>query len=271
MSENLQIIANEVASGFLNGLDSLHNLTREASSENGLSKHEIERVAQLANKEVQIRMYSSKGPKGAFEFDMVVPDDVVSEFNDEFSDPTTEKVASSPFVYKKKFADDEVDYTGNNQFSGDFMLQEKARLELRLEDLQEELCKNAQDLEDSYKLCYGIVKQALLSEDVDGSDIVSFVHQNSPELSKVAQLVTSSCYSDIRDQEALPDSMVIHNDPIPVDKFEGSKSLIKELNTIVNQHSKMEVNDKGRMEIRESIRYVVEGINSNLEGTVDID
>lgn len=271
MTENLQIIANEVASDFLNGLDSLHNLTRNVSSENNLSKHEIERVAQLANKEVQIRMYSSKGPEGAFEFDMVVPEAVINEFNVEFPDPVTEKVASSPFVYKKKFADSEKEYTGNNEFSGDFLIREKAKLEMDLETLEEELSKNAQDMEDSYKSAYKIIKQAILSEDADANEIVSFATQESEELGKIAATIASTCLGDILNQAVLPDSMIIHSDPIPVDKFEGSKSLIKELNTIVRQHDKMEVNDRGRMDIRESIRYVVEGIKSKLDGTIDAD
>ena len=76
---------------------------------------------------------------------------------------------------------------------------------------------------------------------------------------------------DIRDQDKVPDSIKIHTNPIPVDKFEGSNALIKQLNTLVDQHTKYDLNSGSYMEIREGVKYVVEGINSQLRGTLEID
>jgi hypothetical protein len=271
MENSLHLIAGDVAGQFLGGLGSLQDLTREAAESQSLSSNEIERVAQLVNKEVQIRMYAEKGPKGAFEFDMVDPSGIVDSFNTSFADPTTEKVAKDHYEYKKTFADDEETYSGHNQFSGAFLVETKAKLELDLEDMEFEISKTSNSIENGYNEVYGIMKQAVLNEDATIEEVVSFVNQSDTGLTKIAEHIAGNCIKDIIDQSRVPDSMILCKDPIPVDKFEGSQALIKELNTLVQQHSRLEVQDRGAMRMRDTVRYVVEGINSNLKGTINVD
>ena len=272
MTNSLQLIADDVASRFLSGLDSLHNLTRKVSEDRDLSPSEIERVAQLVNKEVQVRMYSERGPEGAFEFDMVSPDSIISDFNSEFEDYATEKQASSAYSPKRVFADAEgEDYTGANQFSGDFLLEQKAKLELDLEEMQDNIRKVANDIEGGYNDVYKIMKHAIVGEDATAEDIVTFVNQESPALSKLAASVAMGVLQDIRDQENLPDSIKVHTNPVPVDKFEGSQALIRHLNTLVKQHEDYERNNGAYFEIREGVKYVVEGINTQLRGNLEFE
>jgi hypothetical protein len=276
MTDRLQLIADDVAADFLAGLDTLHNLTKKVSEDSSLQSYEIERVAQLVNKEVQIRMYSENGPKGAFEFDMVDPSQISIEANSEFEDASTVKRASSTWTYERKFADKEETFSGNNQFSGDFLIESKERLELDLSELEDSINKTSQDIEDGYNKVYSIIKEALLSEDVSAPEIVAYIKQEEPALAKTAAYITCACCNsiagrDIADQAALPDSMLMYSEPIPVDKFQGGRSMVKELNTLVRQHDRMEVQNEGYMKIRESIRYVVEGINSHLRGEIEVD
>ena len=134
-----------------------------------------------------------------------------------------------------------------------------------------ELSKTADSIENSYNTVYGIVKQAVLNEEATVEEVVSFVEQSDPSLTKIAAHIAGNCIKDIIDQSRVPESMILCKDPIPVDKFEGSQALIKELNTLVRQHSKMEVQSKGTMQMRDTVRYVVEGIHSNLRGTINVD
>lgn len=271
MTDNLQLIAGDVTSSFLQGLDSLHNLTKKVSEERELNPSEIERVAQLVNKEVQIRMYSDKGPQGAFEFEMVDPEAVVSEFNTEFADNTTEKHAASPWTHKKSFADNEEDFTGNKQFTGSFLLESKDRLELDLEEMEDMINKTSQDIEDGYNEVYSIMKEAMLSENAEAGEILAFVRQEAPTLDKIAMHIMCQCLDDISGPQGYPESMLVHDAEIPVDKFKGGRSMVKQLNTLVDQHDKMEVHTDGYMQIRDSIKYVVEGINSHLRGEINVD
>jgi hypothetical protein len=271
MTKKLQLIADDVAGQFLSGLDSLQNLTREAAESQSLSPSEIERVAQLVNKETQIRMYAERGPKGGFEFDMVDPSDIISSFNTEFDDPVTIKSAKGPYEHIVKFADKEEEYSGNNQFSGNFLLETKAKLELDIESIEDDISKTAGDIENGYNKVYNIMKQAVVGEEATIHEIISFVDQNDPTLTKIAAHIARDCMGDIAPQIPFPESTIIHSDPIPVDRFEGSKSMVKELNTLIHQHDKMEAQNRGYVQLRESVRYAVEGINTHLRGTMDVD
>ena len=271
MTDNLQLIAGDVTSSFLQGLDSLHNLTKKVSEERELNPSEIEQVAQLVNKEVQIRMYSDKGPQGAFEFDMVDPSAIVSEFNTEFSDPLTEKKASSPWISKKSFADNEDNFTGDKQFKGSFLLESKDRLELDLDEMQDMINKTSQDIETGYTEVYDIMKEAMLAEYADAGEILAYVRQESPAIEKLAMHIIGKALDDISGPQGYPASLLVHDSEIPVDKFKGGRSMIKQLNTLVDQHDKMEVHTDGYMQIRDSIKYVVEGINSHLRGEINVD
>jgi hypothetical protein len=266
MKDHLQQIAGDVTTAFLQGTETLQDLTKKVAEDRSLNPGEIERVAQLVNKEVQIRIYSEEGPSGAIEFDMVDPQAIVADFNGEYPDYHEEKVASAPKTETVKFAEDEEVVSGRKQFQGSFLLGAKSRLELDLGNMEDMMYKSAQDIEAGCDEIYAIVKNAVLSEEATAGEILAFVRQENEPLEQLASSIVTKCMQDIHGERSFDPALLIHSDTVPVDKFRGSKSMVKKLDTLVHQHTASEAHKDGYIQLRESIKYAIVGIDTHMQG-----
>lgn len=274
MEKNLDILADEIVSGFLGGGGNLQELSRKMAEDNSLNATDINNLAQIVNREAQIRVYSEKGPTGAFEFDMVNPDRITSQLNSDFGDRVPrEKVASGSISGMDflKFAEDDENETGTYRTRDRYFREALARLKFIEEDLGDEISKNACDIEETHDRIYKEFKDAALSDDRDLSELLGSIMINEPGLAKVASYVAREVVRDLYDQKSLPDSVKIHENPVHYDKLVGGNSVVKELNTLVKQHDSMADAKSNIMRIREHVRYTVENISQDMGGVYNVE
>ena len=273
MVDSLKMIADGVITGFLSGAGNLRDLTYKAASENSLSTGDISRISQMVNKEAQIRLYADKGPSGAFEFDMVDPSSIISEFNSVFEDPEPEiKQASSRSPLVKFRLDRGEGDNGLHMTRDQFLLDANQRLTIASDEIEEEIGKISMDLESSYNSIHKEIKNILLSDEISVDNLIESINLEDQSLGKIAEaIIRQVAVDDINIQSSLPSSFKIHETPVPVDRISGGQSLIKVLNTVVAQYNGMEDTMQGLFRIRDHVKYVVEEIDDRLKETRNLE
>lgn len=274
MTVALKMKAGEIVSRYLSKAGTLHDLTREAAVENHLAPEQIEYLAQLVNRETQLRVYADKGPSGVYNFDLVQPDKVISSMNEDYEEAFMEpKTASRPSAepYRPLLKTAEMegeDCTGRYPTELKLMQMELAKLEVEEQMAQEELAKCVTTIEKEMHSLGGILKQAALGEgdEVSLPHVLRFIKdEKGEEALKLAETLLNNLTDEDKYLQAkMPDSMILHETPVSAERIVGSQAIIKHLNTIVQQHDGFDYHGGRLHRIRDGIRYVTERIERKL-------